>query len=65
MLTIVLVTSGKLEDVHEARVLLFNSEEAASAFVRDVHEPDEKYWTRAQIVLEGTPVCLEGKENAH
>lgn len=51
---IVLITSGKREDVETASVMLFEGPELAQEYVDSVNqETGTKYWRKAQIVSEG------------
>jgi spore coat protein CotH len=63
---IVLVTTGKREDVEEAAVFIRETKEEADSIVKKYDDRGVKYWTKAQIVQDGyflDGVELNGYEN--
>jgi hypothetical protein len=62
MKTIVIVTTGKREDVDAASIHTFDSREKAEAFCTKTISPG-KYWTNAQIVNEGKEIELGRPED--
>lgn len=53
---IVLVTSGKGEEVDTVAVLLFETLEQAKVYAKrtSTYPEEKKYWTHAEVIEEGT-----------
>ena len=52
---IVLVTSGKKEEILTAKVYLFEKMEKANEFIEKINENlEDKYWDFARIIKQGT-----------
>ena len=62
--TIVLVTKGKLNYTPATSIIihLFSDRKKAIKYCKDVTDMERKYWTRAEIIDEGTEYepCWEG-----
>lgn len=57
-MALVLVTTGKHESVDTAEVRIFDNNEAAELFCKKKSTGPKKYWTKAEIVLDGLEISL-------
>ena len=51
---IVLATKGKRESVDYAMIKLFYNKKEASEFVKNTNDQGKKYWTKAEVVFDGS-----------